>query len=138
MTPTGLFIQIDKHLWETSRAVNLLTRYGPLHIPQRTRTDLFSLVPNTEHEEFRIAALEHDYARKNRKVLGWTRHMTDLVFRDEMILQSYKVYQRLLDEGKPETEALEELWSLLKRSAVYYRGVAGVIGTVYMFFTEHF
>ena len=136
MTTQGLFRRIGPRLWVTTRCVNFTTRYGDVLIEEGTLTDLFSCVDNTGHPEFWLAALLHDETRRRRRELGWTRHMTDLVFRDEMMLQSFNIYTRMLDEGWTKADATEELWRLLHKTRLYYKGVSGILGTLYMIFND--
>ena len=136
MTTQDLFKRMTPRLWVTTRDVNFTTRYGDVAISAGTLTDLFSCVDNTEHPEFWLAALLHDETRRQRRKLGWSRTMTDLVFRDEMVLQAFNVYLRLLAEGWTKADATNELWRLLRKTSTYYRGVSGILGTIYMLFTE--
>jgi len=131
-----LFEPCGNNKWQTTRDVEFNTRYGLVFIPEFTVTDLYSKVPNTGHPEFHLPPLLHDHVRNVRRPMGWSRRMTDIVFKDEMVLQSFRIYERLMASGVPRDKALNELWSLLRRSDIYYRGVSGIIGTIYMLFTE--
>lgn len=126
--------EISPGTWQTRENLEFETRYGPVPIPSGFIWDKFSCVPDTEHEEFWLASLLHDWTRHmlDRGGVGEinTRKKTDVVFLDEMLIQSAVIFQRLRPEHGTR-KAVQEYISLLKRSFIYYRGVRGILGTIY-------
>jgi hypothetical protein len=134
-TECNFLCQLSPRQWETTRALPFRTRYGEVEVPSGYITNLFTGVPNTPYPDFWKASVLHDYARDQvaKEVEGRiikTRRQADIAFYDEMLVQSAIIFGKL-QEFQPMDRAVEEFRFLLRTSWVYYRGVAGVIGSVY-------
>jgi hypothetical protein len=120
--------------WKTTRPISFETRHGEVMVPHGFCWDKFSCVDDTEHPEFWLASLLHDFCRY---MLAWggvaeinTRRKTDVVFLDEMLIQAAAIFAKLR-ETQGTLLAVQEYISLIKRSFIYYRGVRGIFGTIY-------
>ena len=76
----------------------------------------------------------HDYTRHMLYFGGVgeldARRKTDLVFLDEMLIQSSLIFWEYRKKHGLR-EAIHEYIVLIKRSFIYYQGVRGVLGTLY-------
>jgi len=137
----GWLEPVGKNLWRTTRPIKFETRFGPVVVPMGFVFDKFSCVSDTEYSEFWFASLLHDYLR-SLLVSGSagaidTRKKTDVVFLDEMLIQSSLVFWRLRGE-QGVRKAVQAYIGLLKRSFVYYRGVRGILGAIYYWLGKAF
>jgi hypothetical protein len=124
--------------WQLTQELHFRTRFGEVVVPAGFVTDLFSAVPNTRYPDFWKASILHDWLyhliRENNpnRPCKHKRH-ADVVFYDEMLIQSAVIFGKLQDYVGTEM-AVDEFRKLLRRSWAYYKGVAGVVGRIYQFF----
>jgi hypothetical protein len=130
--------QIGQGRWRTTRRLQFKTRFGEVDVPAEFETDLFTVVGNTKYPDFWKAAILHDYLyhlirTKCPSRLIQTRRQADIVFYDEMLIQSAVIFSKLQNYVSLDM-AVAEFLSLLKTSRRYYWGVSGIFGRVYQAF----
>ena len=129
------FLTKNGNKWMLTRSLPFKTRYGGIEAPESFETDLYTLVPNTRYPDFWKPSILHDYVRAMLKLKlpdfpiknVW---QSDIVFYDEMLIQSAIIFGKLQDHVGTEM-AVDEFQKLLKLSKLYYKGVSGVLGRLY-------
>jgi len=136
ITPIEPFlIPVASDLWDTTRELRFNTREGEVIVPIGFRNNLYTGVSNTNYVRFWLPAVLHDFACEQIRLnipdrVIRTKRQADLIFYDEMLVQSALIMLDLREvEGT--AFAIAEYRSLLRRSWIYYKGVSGPLGTVY-------
>jgi len=134
--------KVSYNLRETTREIRFETRYGEVIVPEGFRFDKFSHVPDTPYPEFWKAALLHDYTRRELLKRGSTcvvdtLKKTDIVFRDEMLVQSAIIFIKLREEHGMKF-CVKVYLGLLTRAFVYFRGVRSLPGRLYHYIGKWF
>lgn len=134
-------IKVGDNRWRTTAAISFETRFGEVIVPEGFEFDKFSCVPNTPYPEFWKASLLHDYTRSRLKtnplVNVNTKKKTDIIFLDEMLIQSSVIFNRLREEVGMK-KAIKVYIKLIKLSFLYYQGVRGFFGTIYYWLDKVF
>lgn len=125
--------------WATTRDLTVHTPVGALWVPNGTKTDLFSKVPNTQHEGFWLASVVHDLMRRSDR---WSRVEADIAFIYLMVEAALYVRKEMLvlvceDDlslCEHKRKANKECVRLLRIASLYLLGVSGVVGSVYIGF----
>ena len=111
----------------TTRELVFDTIAGDYVVKTRTKTDLFSCVPDTGYIRFQMAAVLHDDARKRMP-----RHVADLMFFLEMCRAIQDIRKALCLTSCPRRVINRECVRLARIAALYMIGVSGVIGSIYI------
>jgi hypothetical protein len=121
--------QTGSHRWRVLRDLRYDFLGFYVIVPAGFECDLFSCVPDTNHPEMWRAAILHDHLRQQESV---SRAFSDGLFLCDMVRASLAIRKRLIDSGVSEKEAEKEMVSIQRRAVLYWRGVAGWIGSVYI------
>ena len=121
--------QVERRLWVTTHKMTVGTPVGDVTIPDAFETDLFSKVPDTDHPEFWLASVVHDFMRKSKR---WTRAQADIAFGYIMNDAAVVIRARMLEEGASERQADKVCIRLMRVGSLYLVGVSGLLGSAYM------
>ena len=122
--------QVERRLWVTTHAMTVRTPVGDVVIEDGFGTDLFSKVPDTDHPEFWLASVVHDFMRTSPL---WTRLEADIAFGFLMHTATITIRERMAVE-RNERQANKECIRLMRVASLYLIGVSGVIGSGYIAF----
>ena len=120
--------QVKRRRWVTTRNLSVPTPVGLVVIDAPFETDLFSKVPDTNHPEFWLASVVHDYMRTSK---AWTRKEADIAFCFLMTQAAIDIRARMANVSDERT-ANKECIRLMRVASLYLIGVSGVIGSVYI------
>ena len=126
---TDWLSRVSRNEWVVTHNTSVNTAVGAVTIPELFETDLFSAVPDTNHPEFWLASVAHDFMRRSDE---WNRVEADIAFGYIMQDAAVTVRERLLAGNKSERTANDECIRLMRVASLYLLGVSGLIGSGYI------
>ena len=130
-------VQTGRRTWVTTQELTVYAAVGAVVVPSAFDSDLFSKVPNTDHPEFWLASVVHDFMRRSK---DWTRVEADIVFGELMFNAAIEIRLSMLMVPDEDTVSLEEhtrkankaCIRLMRVSSLYLLGVSGMVGSTYI------
>lgn len=128
-THTEPWYRRDGKLFITTTDLLFRTTFGLYTIPAGTKTDLFSMVPDTGYIRFHKAALLHDTLRGDPSV---SRRAADLNFFFEMTHAIQDIQLSYCSTDCDQRVVDKEIFRLCRLASMYMLGVSGLIGSAYI------
>jgi len=114
-------VRVGRNLWETTRPLYYRVAGVEVEVTTRFRTDIYTLVSNTDHPELWRSAILHDFIIESKI---FRRAVADVLFLQDMVAAAFAIYTRLQTEGVSEKDARGEMLGIVRLAIRRYCGVA--------------
>lgn len=114
--------RVGDNLWETTRNLHYHVAGREITVPAGFRTDLFTVVGNTEHPELWRSSILHDYILEHPEL--YPRAVGDVLFLQDMVAAAFDIYHRLQEEGLSEKRARKKMLRIVWLAIRRYMGVS--------------
>ena len=128
----GKWFEVEHRKWRQDRYTICFdktksTVLGHIRFSEGRVYDGASVVGDTDYAYFWQEFLIHDESRRQ-----WRRILSDANFALGMFHGAFQIYKDLIKLGCPQAKAVKELVRLLRKACIYFLGVSGVIGSMYI------